>query len=109
MITYKKIDYKNAKFTEDEMLDYCKKFGVKLDKAGLDEIKKVAKPKLVKLIKTTEYTGEFDYKEPKIEEVEAKETPKFYVVDGMRLSKSDFVEYGKAFGHSFRVTYKLAM
>lgn len=74
----------------------------------LEKIKKVAKPEMVKLIKTTEYTSEFDYKEQKIEEVEAKETPKHYVVDGMRLSKSDFVEFGKAFGHSFRVTYKLA-
>ena len=47
MITYKKIDYKNAKFTEDELLDYCKKMGVVLTKESRDEIKKVAKPKKV--------------------------------------------------------------
>ena len=45
--TIKKIDYKNAKFTEDEMLDYCKKMGMKLSPSDLEKIKKVAKPKKV--------------------------------------------------------------
>lgn len=45
--TIKKIDYKNAKFTEDELLDYCKKMGMKLSQDDLEKIKKVAKPKKV--------------------------------------------------------------
>ena len=45
--TIKKIDYKNTKFTEDELLNYCKKMGVVLTKESRDEIKKVAKTKKV--------------------------------------------------------------
>lgn len=45
--TIKTIDYKKAKFTEEEMLDYCKKMGMKLSQNDLEKIKKVAKPKKV--------------------------------------------------------------
>ena len=46
--TIKTIDYKNAKFTEKEMLDYCKKMGMKLSQSDIEKIKKVAKPEKVK-------------------------------------------------------------
>lgn len=42
MITYKTIDYKNAKFTDKEIQDFCKKMGIvtKKDSAKVDTGKK---------------------------------------------------------------------
>ena len=40
--TIKTIDYKNVKLTEKEMLDFCKKMGMKLSPSDLEKIKKAA-------------------------------------------------------------------
>lgn len=49
MTTYRTIDYKtaNTRYTAEEMIEFCKKMGMKLSQADIDNLKKEYIPKKV--------------------------------------------------------------
>lgn len=50
MTTYKTIDYNtsNTRYTADEMIEFCKKMGIHLSKADIENLKKECKPDMFK-------------------------------------------------------------